>query len=43
MIDLDHRPTKNGAPDCWCLPTVQSYEYGDVVVHNDPKAKGGES
>jgi len=26
--------------DCWCHPTVEHYEYGDVVIHND--ASGAE-
>jgi hypothetical protein len=45
MKELEHRTTKtkDGVPDCWCLPVVEVYERGTLVIHNDPKTKGGES
>jgi hypothetical protein len=44
--DLAHR---DDDPNCWCIPEVEFFEtqkqgeYTQLIVHNDPKAKGGES
>lgn len=28
---------------CWCLPKVELVNETWIVIHHDPKAKGGES
>lgn len=30
---LEHRESR----DCWCLPVVEEYEHGAVVIHNDKR------
>lgn len=39
QAELEHRQDIN----CWCIPTIERYEHADLVIHNDPQAKGGES
>lgn len=26
----------DGSP-CWCVPVVERYEYGDVIIHREPE------
>jgi hypothetical protein len=47
---LEHRKSSESEGFyCWCLPTVEKvqHDYDDdftwLVIHNDPKTKGGES
>lgn len=44
MKQLEHRDGKESDGFyCWCLPKVELINDTWLVVHNDPKAKGGES